>query len=343
MHLCQCRICGCGTEQGRYCHNYLRLWQYLGPRIQDTVPRISQHLVVGKQSINPHKHLFTPRLGTVPLYPAHFCQQRSRDLARSCLQFAGHSSQEKQTQINYSCAENGLIEQLVAIGCSFTRGTHGATWANHLDISSVANLANDGAGNSYICRRTLNYLESHNHNPKKTLVIVMWSGASRIDVSVSSEWYNHIKTTFKFGQSDGVSNWIHTGSSGNVPILENLCKTNDNQSLCVDSLQNFILLENYLRARGYSYLFTSYANYWNEEQEYCATTEVDPNIGYHCKNLSLYKNFDFSNWSFVNDKQDCFGEFALDDIRNRDDAHPSPDTHQRFATEILLPAIRKFQ
>jgi hypothetical protein len=127
-----------------------------------------------------------------------------------------------------------------------------------------------------------------------------------------------------------------------VPVLESLCKTNDNQSLCVDSLQNFILLENYLRAQGYPYLFTSYANYWHEDHEYCATTEVDPNIGYYCKTMQLYKNFNFSNWFFINDNRDCFGEFALDDIRNRDDAHPSPNTHQRFAREILLPIVEKF-
>jgi hypothetical protein len=259
------------------------------------------------------------------------------------LQFTGHSTQKVKEKINYPGEENGLIDQLVVSGCSFTQGVQGETWAKHLNMSSVTNLANSGAGNNYICRRTLNYLESHSGDPKKTLVIVMWSGTSRIDVSVSVEWYQHIRTTFNYGYTDGVSNWIHTGSSGNVPVLESLCKTNDNQSLCVDSLQNFILLENYLLAQGYSYLFTSYANYWGEDHEYCATTEVDPNIGYYCKTIQLYKNFDFSNWVFTNDNRDCFGEFALDDIRNRDDAHPSPDTHQRFATEILLPAIRKFQ
>lgn len=236
-----------------------------------------------------------------------------------------------------------MIDQLVVSGCSFTQGTKGENWAKHLNISRVTNLANSGAGNNYICRRTLNYLESCNHNPEKTLVIVMWSGTSRIDVTVSNDWYQHIKTTFYYGYSDGISNWIHTGSSGSVPVLENLCKTNDNQSLCVDCLQNFILLENYLRANQYPYLFTSYANYWSKDQEFCATTEIDPNIGYHCKNMQLYKNFDFSNWVFVNSEQDCFGEFALADIRNRDDAHPSPDTHRRFATEILLPAIRRLQ
>jgi len=231
-----------------------------------------------------------------------------------------------------------LIDQLVVSGCSFTAGS---SWAQHLEIPNVVNLANSGAGNKYICERTLNYLESHHGDPTSTLIILMWSGTSRIDVQVSNEWYQHIRATFSFGYSDGVSNWIHTGSSGNVDVLENLCKVNDNRSLCVDSLQNFILLEHYLQANGYKYIFTSYANYWRETQEYCATTEVDPCIGYHCNAMRMYQNFDFSNWVFVNSNQDCFGEFAWDDIRNRDDAHPGPNAHKRFAREILLPAVEK--
>ena len=126
-------------------------------------------------------------------------------------------------------------------------------------------------------------------------------------------------------------------------MLEALCKTSDNQSLCINSLQSFILLETYLRSKGYQYLFLSYANYWDQSQEYCAATEVDPNIGYYCADTALYKNFDFDNWIFLNQQKDCFAEFALDDIRNRDDAHPSADTHQRFAVEILLPCLDKLK
>jgi hypothetical protein len=237
-----------------------------------------------------------------------------------------------------------LIKRLIVNGCSFTHGHLSTPWAKFLAQESglklQKNLASGGAGNEYICRSTLNNLESQ-PDPTETLVIVMWSGTSRIDVPVSAEWYKHIRSTFGFGRTDGVSNWIHTGSSGNVPVLENLCKTNDNKSMCISSLQNFILLETYLRAKGYRYIFTSYANYWSKTQEYCATTDVDPNIGYHCGSVPLYQNFDFTNWLFMNSNRDCFAELALDDIRDRADAHPSSDTHQQFALEFLLPAVQK--
>ena len=234
-----------------------------------------------------------------------------------------------------------MIDHVVVNGCSFTQGMQGETWANHLNIPNVLNLASHGAGNNYICHSTLNYLESHDYKSSNTLVVVMWSGTSRIDVPVSSEWYSHIRQTFPFGFSDHTSNWIHTGGSGHVALFENLCKTHDNTSQCVESLQNFILLESYLQAKGYHYIFTSYANYWSEDHEYCSTTLVDPNIGYHCKHLPLYKKFNFKKWLFCNSNKDCFGEFAIDDLRHGTGSHPSEQTHKQFAKEFLLPAVEK--
>lgn len=235
---------------------------------------------------------------------------------------------------------------LLVNGCSFTRGL-GQTlaWPYSLKTdtrwSHVINLASNGAGNNYICRSTINYIETYRPDPKHTLVVVMWSGVGRIDVSVSAEWYQHIKSTFKVGKSDQINHWIHTGSSGNVNCLETICRVTDPTSLCVDSLQNFILLGGYLQAKGFNYLFTSYVNYWNDDGPYNQTTNNDYNIGYHCKDNPLYKNFDFSNWFFVNDQRDCFGEFASHDIATRDDSHPGPLMHQRFAQEIVLPQIQQ--
>lgn len=236
-----------------------------------------------------------------------------------------------------------MIKQVVVNGCSFTRGDpHGHSWADYIN-QPVMNIANGAAGNSYICQRTVNYLETHQPDPATTLLIVMWSGTSRIDVPVSSDWYQHIKCSHSYGYSDGITNWIHTGSSGHVPLLENLCKVNDNTSLCVASLQNFIMLGSYLSAKKYRYLFCSYANYWQESQEYCATTKVDPCIGYHCQHLKLYQDFDFTNWFFVNHNRDSFGEFAIQDISTLSHAHPSAETHKNFAQNIVIPAINLIQ
>jgi hypothetical protein len=53
-----------------------------------------------------------------------------------------------------------------------------------------------------------------------------------------------------------------------------------------------------------------------------------------------FKNFDFSNWVFVNGRRDCIGEFAWDSQSNGD-AHPRDEMHQRFAREILLPRVQQ--
>lgn len=234
---------------------------------------------------------------------------------------------------------------LLVNGCSFTETLKRQDrWCSVLaqQLSrSLTNLARVGAGNLYICRSTVNWIERVRPDPSSVLVIVMWSGTARIDVPVSKSWYQHINSTFYYATSDYTSNWIHTGSSGHVAVLENLCKTNDNLSLCVESLQNFVLLGNYLKAKGFRYIFTSYANYWDKNNEYCPTTQVDPCIGYHCASLPLYQNFDFSNWFFVNQNKDCFGEYAINDITHSDDAHPTEPTHQRFALDVMLPGIEQ--
>lgn len=237
------------------------------------------------------------------------------------------------------------MKTLLVNGCSFTQDIGPpdrwcSVLAQKLNIP-VVNLANGGAGNLYICRSTINWIETVRPDPEDVLIVIMWSGTARIDVSVSEQWYKHIKSTFYYAKSDNITNWIHTGSSGHVAVLENLCKTSDNLSLCIDSLQNFILLGGYLKSKGYRYIFTSYANYWDKHHEYCPTTEVDPSIGYHCARIPLYQNFDFSNWFFINDNKDCFGEYAIHDIRYQDDAHPAPETHRKFLEDVMLPGIEQ--
>ena len=79
---------------------------------------------------------------------------------------------------------------------------------------------------------------------------------------------------------------------------------------CMKSLRYFIMLESYLKCRGYKFLFTSFINYWQDDQPYyeikptqptdAPKVTADPNIGYHCKEYQVFKNFDFSNWVFIN-------------------------------------------
>lgn len=251
-----------------------------------------------------------------------------------------------------------MIRNFIANGCSFTEymdHPNGITktWATYLaqelDVDNHINLASSGAGNDYICHSTINYLEANEFDPKETLVIVMWSGPGRIDVPLSQDWYNHFKSgEYSCCKTDGTSCWISSGGiGGNWPdnsirknIFGHLYKITDPVDLGMQSLRYFILLESYLKQQGYKFLFTSFINYWDTINQ-CPGVEVaEYNLGWLCKDQPIFKNFDFSNWFFINDNQDTICEFSWDDQSNGD-AHPRDAMHQRFAREIVLPRVQQ--
>ena len=251
-----------------------------------------------------------------------------------------------------------MIKNFIANGCSFTEHVHHPsrmtkTWATYLAeelaIENHVNLASSGAGNDYICHSTINYLEANDFDPKETLVMVMWSGPGRIDMPLSQDWYNH----FKFGEyscckTDGTSRWISSGGiGGDWPdnsirknIFDHLYKITDPVDLSMQSLRYFILLESYLKQQGYKFLFTSFINYWDTTKQYPGVAVAEYNIGWLCRDQPIFKNFDFSNWLFINANRDTICEFAWDDQSNGD-AHPRDEMHQRFAREILLPRVQQ--
>jgi len=251
-----------------------------------------------------------------------------------------------------------MIKNFIANGCSFTEYIDHPdgiikTWATYLAEEIAApnhiNLAGSGVGNDYICHSTIDCLEANQFVPKETLVIVMWSGPTRIDVPISQDWYQHIKFgEYSCCKTDSVGHWINSGGMAgswknyNISrnIFEHLYKITDPIDLCMQSLRYFIMLESYLKQHGYKFLFTSFINYWDTTKQYPDISVGEYNLGWVCKEQSIFKNFDFSNWIFVNNKQDTICEFAWDDKSNGD-AHPRDEMHQRFAHEILLPRVQQ--
>jgi len=251
-----------------------------------------------------------------------------------------------------------MIKNFIANGCSFTEYVnHPAgitkTWATYLAkeiaVENHMNLASSGGGNDYICHSTINYLEANKFDPENTLVIVMWSGPTRIDVPMSQDWYQHIKFgEYSCCKTDNSSCWINSGGMGgswknsNISrnVFEHLYKITDPIDLCMKSLRYFVLLESYLKQRGYRFLFTSFINYWDTTKQYPDISVGEYNLGWVCKDQPIFKNFDFGNWVFVNNNKDCIGEFAWDSQSNGD-AHPRDEMHQRFAKEILLPRVQQ--
>ena len=257
-----------------------------------------------------------------------------------------------------------MIRNFIANGCSFTESCqnpeteiYNKTWATYLaqelGVENHVNLASSGAGNDYICQSTVNYIETHKPDPATTLVVIMWSGLSRIDVPISQHWYNHFKPiVYSVCKSDGISHWASSGGAGGSwqmtslykEIFGDLYKIIDPVDQCMHSLRTFIMLESYLKSRGYKFLFTSFINYWTINPVsplYSKLTGCETYIERHCKNQPIYQNFDFSNWFFINNNRDCIGEFAWDPVLSKGDTHPSEEMHQRFAQEILLPRVQQ--
>ena len=212
---------------------------------------------------------------------------------------------------------------------------------------NYTNLARSSAGNEYICDSTIKFLENANLDPSTTLVMIMWSGTGRKDLQISGEWWYHIKQTYGLGHqiqdetyylfSGGLYNsWTTNGTI--KKIFEWPYKLSDPSVLCQHSLMQFINLENYLKVHGYHYRFLIYTDCLSPAYE-SNWLNGDYNIGYFCKDRALYKNYQFSNWIFLNQNMDCLAEFARNSQQLNSTQHPTALAHKEFAHQVVLPAI----
>ena len=251
-----------------------------------------------------------------------------------------------------------MIENIVVSGCSFTElNDDYISWsehiANHYGVKSYVNLGMGAAGNYYIANSIIDYLECNQLDPEKTLVLAMWSGVARKYLRVTQEWWDlldHQGYAFKaqthyFSVKHGIdeSNYFIFGGNGvgKNDMMKSIFswsnKVSSPKIVCKESLIQFLNLKNYLKTQGYPYRFFSYLNYWNSAE----TTKFDEySIGLHCARTGIFKNFDFSNWIFVNDKKDCFGEYAIQEQQLDSTNHPTGQCHQTFAENIVIPNLK---
>lgn len=245
------------------------------------------------------------------------------------------------------------MKNLIVNGCSFTDDSCYTTWASCLSQKksniNYHNLGRSGAGNDYINQSTIAYLENHDLDPAETLLVIMWSGTGRKDLCIASDWWHHLQEYYQVGCnigdqeyyifSGGLSNsWTTTAVT--QKIFEWPYKLSDPITLCRDTMLNIINLENYLRVHGYHYRFTSYVNYWRDDQTsnfHAGNYSMD----YWLKDLALYKNYDFEQWFFVNEQKDCIKEFvaAIDQLDHT--GHPTVLGHQLFCDQIVIPKVQQ--
>lgn len=254
-----------------------------------------------------------------------------------------------------------MIENIVVNGCSFTELNDDYTsWSEYVakeyNIKNYINLGMGGAGNFYIADSTQNYLEFTQLDPEKTLVLIMWSGPLRLDARVAKEWWNLLESQaypFKaqlnyFDQAQGIDeeNYYVFGGIGGGAFTDNSLvkdifmwadKIIDPTIMCQRSLTYMTNFENYLQKHQYHYRFASYLNYWKSND---LTQFGEISVKDYAQQTAVYKNFDFSNWIFINDKQDCFGEYAIENQQLDKTRHPTGNCHQAFAENIIIPNLK---
>lgn len=242
-----------------------------------------------------------------------------------------------------------MIRNLVVSGCSFTKTLYENEWAltlvRQFNINHHVNLAESGAGNFYIADSLQQYLQTSDIDPRETLVLIMWSGPSRIDLTVSDEYYRMVQTPYK--ASVAGKNYIFSGGELGTwqtdslvrPVFENVYKTKNFTTLAQDTITNIIQTREFLKHNGYSFFFMSYVNYWQPTADY--VSDMDLSIGYHIPELASVS--DTTDWIWINENKDCFYEYAKTrQLIGADGFHPDEQAHRDFACEIVVPKIKGY-
>ena len=223
------------------------------------------------------------------------------------------------------------MKKVLVNGCSFSRGP--ISWPYRLQEYKnfeLTNLALAGAGNTYIHESTVNELAYRNYD----LVIIMWSGLSRVDYKVEniSLFEDSINTSkYQKTQNDWPEkiiipandqdyiddDWLFSGGPNSVfatnrsfEFFKNMYKYMGHSQFAYHSIQKIISLQNFLKTQNIKYLFTFYMDYIDE-----------------LKATGLYKFLDLSN---IYCEKNIF-EIAkeLEDLDKTN--HPKLNTHTQWA------------
>jgi len=172
--------------------------------------------------------------------------------------------------------------KILANGCSFSRGP--TAWPNHIAqwmSADLVNLAQAGAGNTYISRSTITELQKRSYD----LVLIMWTGLERIDIQVEdidffdstiytskhqssrNDWPE--KVVWPINDQDYVEkNWVfgcgHINSDPFIlksRLFEQQYKHQGFGDHAARSFLDMLCLESYLRSRSVPYAFAFYKNY----------------------------------------------------------------------------------
>ena len=237
--------------------------------------------------------------------------------------------------------------KILISGCSFTHwpqypGGPNVCWPTHLKFISpeheYTNLAEPAAGNQYICDSVIRHCLTETPD----LVLVMWSGVSRLDYLTSlddPDWQAlfHSYGFFRHLSDENLGYIFSGGKMGTWykhPVAHKMFyemyKVSTDLSLAYINLMEMLKLQEFLKARNIKYIFSSYVNYWK-------TQDVPEfNGDFSVANLSgvakIISAMDFDQWLFLDQDKNTIFDLALshDDFMP-DGIHPGSKSHTEWA------------
>lgn len=239
-------------------------------------------------------------------------------------------------------------------GCSFTQwpdhpGGPNICWPKYLkDLcpeDSIVSVAEAAAGNQYIGDSIVRSVLKD----KPDMVLVMWSGVSRLDylTSLEDSAWEKLFDTYGFYRRlpEGKLGYIFSGGQMGTwfkhpvahKMFNEMYKVSSPLSLAHINIMEMVKLQNFLKAQNIPYKFMSYVNYWTDGDH------LSPNGDFGVANMPeikyLIDSIDFSQWVFGNDKKQCLYEMAKD-MNNfmPDGFHPAAEAHQKWA-ELVKESI----
>lgn len=244
-------------------------------------------------------------------------------------------------------------------GCSFTHwpeepgSEKNICWPAHLQKKrpewNIVNLAEPGAGNIYIANSVVRYVLE---NPKKVdLVLVMWSGVSRLDFLTdltNSSWHSLFDRYGFYRRIESCPNTLgYIFSGGNygpwtqnkdiTSLFKQMYMISSNLSLAHTNLIEMIKCQSFLQAQGVPYKFMSYVNYWHHGDN--CSPNGDFGVFKYPELQPLIDQIDWKNWIFQNSQRDGIYEMAkVNNDYHGDRFHPGITTHQQWV-DIMLPHL----
>jgi hypothetical protein len=257
------------------------------------------------------------------------------------------------------------IRCLLTSGCSFSDTEHGdayKTWPQHLNESLNTNRwINKGRGgqSNKLIRMGVLYQVSNllkEYKPEEILVAIMWSGPDRTALMVNRDEYPLTNQVWvdphNFIDEPTELLWkpyLVAHSRDDRDIREYYEKYHNEVSSVVDTLHDILYCQTYLDLLGIKYYMSTAwdifqyisdtfipVGQWKDDVYRNPKTSFneDPNISWIVDRIKWDKFLDVvGQWEWchkVNPERD--------DIV---DHHPSPEEHNKFVKELILPHIDK--